>query len=184
MTVPWAQIINIIKFTFIFNHFFNSLSRSRYLSFFSLSFNFTQCSAGTTKSTILIVFVVLVHYNKIWLSGRDEVIRLYVKTLLKFLGFILQDSCWVEHVRIICLVKFYFLAQFPMDHLAHSMVSYSYSLSVLICCIGLWCNWSFRFYHHISCIYCFVASYLFLLWHDWFFLLLFVLLLKEIQFLT
>ena len=43
-----------------------------------------------------------------------------------------------------------------------------YSLCELICCIRLLCDWSFRLCHHIVYIYCFVASYLFTLWYDWF----------------
>ena len=62
--------------TFKFHCFFNSLARSRYLSFFSLSFRFILWSAGTAKSTILQVFV---DYYEVWSSGRDSVIRVYVK---------------------------------------------------------------------------------------------------------
>ena len=39
--------------TFMFHSFFNSLARSRYVSFFSLSFRFILLSAGTANSTIL-----------------------------------------------------------------------------------------------------------------------------------
>ena len=39
--------------TFMFHSFFNSLARSRYISFFSLSVIFILWSAGTVKSTIL-----------------------------------------------------------------------------------------------------------------------------------
>ena len=39
--------------TFTFYSFFNSLARSRYLSFFSLSFRYILLSAGTAKLTIL-----------------------------------------------------------------------------------------------------------------------------------
>ena len=53
VTVPKAPITIGIIITFTFQIFFNSLPRSRYLSFFSFSFNFTLCSAGTAKSTIL-----------------------------------------------------------------------------------------------------------------------------------
>ena len=54
VTVPSAPITIGIIVTFMFHSiFFNSLARSRYLSFFSLSFNFTLWSAGTAKSTIL-----------------------------------------------------------------------------------------------------------------------------------
>ena len=53
VTVPRAPIMIGINVTFKFHSFFSSLVRSRYLSFFSLSFNFTLWSAGTAKSTIL-----------------------------------------------------------------------------------------------------------------------------------
>ena len=43
-------ITNGITVTFMFHIFFNSLASSWYLSFFSLSFNFTLGSAGTASS--------------------------------------------------------------------------------------------------------------------------------------
>ena len=56
--------------------FFSSPARSRYLSLFSLYFNFTLWSAGTSKSTILQVllffsflfffFFFVVDYNLVW----------------------------------------------------------------------------------------------------------------------
>ena len=56
VTVPNAPITIGIIFTCMFHGFFSSLARSRYLSFFSLSFCFILWSAGTAKSTILQVF--------------------------------------------------------------------------------------------------------------------------------
>ena len=53
VTVPKAPITIGIIVTFMFHSFFNSLARSRYLSFFSHSFSFILWSAGTAKSTIL-----------------------------------------------------------------------------------------------------------------------------------
>ena len=53
VTVPNAPITIGIIVTCIFHSFFNSLERSRYLSFFSHSFSFILWSAGTAKSTIL-----------------------------------------------------------------------------------------------------------------------------------
>ena len=53
VTVPNALITNGIIVTCMFHIFFNSLARSRYLSFFSHSFSFILWSAGTAKSTIL-----------------------------------------------------------------------------------------------------------------------------------
>ena len=43
-----------------------------------------------------------------------------------------------------------------------------YTPSVLIYCIRLLWDWSFRFCHRIAYIYCFVESYLFSFWYDWF----------------
>ena len=51
--VPNAPITIGTIVTSMFHSFFNSLARSRYLSFFSLSFRFILWSAGTAKSTIL-----------------------------------------------------------------------------------------------------------------------------------
>ena len=53
VTVPNAPITIGIIVTCMFHSFFNSLVKSRYLSFFSHSFSFILCSAGTAKSTIL-----------------------------------------------------------------------------------------------------------------------------------
>ena len=51
--MPKAPITIGTIVTFTFHSFFNSLARSRYLSFFSLSLRFILWSAGTAKSTIL-----------------------------------------------------------------------------------------------------------------------------------
>ena len=80
VTVPRAPITIGIIVTFMFHCFFNSLLRSRYLCVFSHSFNFTQWSVGTAKSTILqVLFFFVVDYYKIWSSSRDLVIRWYLK---------------------------------------------------------------------------------------------------------
>ena len=59
VTVPKAPITSGIILTYMFHSLFNSLVRSSYLSFFSLSFNFTLLSAGTAKSKILQVLCLL-----------------------------------------------------------------------------------------------------------------------------
>ena len=69
VTMPRAPIIIGTIITFMFHSFFNSLARSRYLSFFSHSFSFILWSAGTVKSTILqILFFYFVDYYKVWSS--------------------------------------------------------------------------------------------------------------------
>ena len=85
----------------------------------------------------------------------------------------------VVHVLSVHVVKFQFLSQFSVDHLAHPVCLVLYS-SETICSIHLSCDWSFRLYSHITYICCFVASYLFLLWYDWYLWCYFELLLEEI----
>ena len=63
--VPKARITSGTIVTFTFHSFFNSLARSRYLSFFSHSFSFILWSAGTAKSTILQILFFIVNYHKV-----------------------------------------------------------------------------------------------------------------------
>ena len=95
VTVPNAPITIGTIITFMFHMFFNSLARSRYLSFYSLFFRFILWSAGTAKSTILQIlslffffFFFFFDYDEVWSSGRDSVIRLYVKVPEEFMGVI------------------------------------------------------------------------------------------------
>ena len=70
--VPKAPITIGTIVTFMFHSFFNSLARSRYISFFSHFLSIILWSAGTAKSTILqILFFFFVNYYKVWSSGRD-----------------------------------------------------------------------------------------------------------------
>ena len=63
VTAQRAPITIGIIVTFMFHSFFNSFVRSRYLSFFSFSLNFTLLSAKTRKSTILQVLSFFVDYS-------------------------------------------------------------------------------------------------------------------------
>ena len=56
--VPKAPITIGTIVTFMIHSFFNSLARSKYLSFFSFSFRFILWSAGTAKSTILQIIII------------------------------------------------------------------------------------------------------------------------------
>ena len=61
VTVPNVPITIGTIVTFMFHSFFNSLAKSRYLPFFSLSFRFILWSARTANSTILqILFLLLI----------------------------------------------------------------------------------------------------------------------------
>ena len=80
VTVPRAPVTIIIIVTFMFHSFFSSLIRSRYLSLFLQSFNFTLWFTGTAKSTILPV--------------------------LSFLLIIIRAVCLVEIRGSVCISKF------------------------------------------------------------------------------
>ena len=61
LTVPNAPITIGITLTCMLHCFFNSLAKSKYLSFFSHSFSFILWSAGTANSTILqVLFFLLI----------------------------------------------------------------------------------------------------------------------------
>ena len=73
--VPNAPITIGTIVTFMFHSFFNSLARSRYLSFFSLSFRFILWSAGTATSTLLLLLLLLLislrvffHWVTVWVT--------------------------------------------------------------------------------------------------------------------
>ena len=72
--VPNTPITIGIIVTFMFHSFFNSLARSRNLSFFSLSFRFILWSAGKAKSIILQIpffffFLLLIIMRSSLLAG-------------------------------------------------------------------------------------------------------------------
>ena len=106
VTVPNAPITIGIIVTFMFHSFFNSLARSRYLSFFSHSFSFILWSAGTAKSTILHIlffFCWLLLGLVIWPRLGDPCIcqspiEVYV---CHFLGQVLGCAytiCWCSQI--------------------------------------------------------------------------------------
>ena len=71
VTIPNAPITIGIIVTCMFHSFFNSLARSRYISFFSYYISFILSSAGTAKSTFLQILFFVVDYYKVRSSGRD-----------------------------------------------------------------------------------------------------------------
>ena len=79
--VPKAPITIGTIVTFMFHSFFNSLARSRYLSFFSHFFFFQFYSVVRRDSKVnnFANSLLFVDYYKVWSSGRDLGIRVYVK---------------------------------------------------------------------------------------------------------
>ena len=110
VTVPKAPIRIDIIVTFMFHSFFNSLARSRYLSFFSHSFSFILWSAGTAKSTILpilsfLFFFLLIIINSGLLVGiRWSVCISYTPFVLICCIRLLCDwwFCFYHHTAYIC----------------------------------------------------------------------------------
>ena len=102
VTVPNAPITIGTIVTFMFHSFFKSLARSRYLSFFSLSFRFILWSAGRAKSTILqILFLLLIIMRSGLLAGiRGSVCMLKSHRSL-------CESLW-----LLLLLLFYFILFF------------------------------------------------------------------------
>ena len=94
VTVPREPITIGSIAIFMFHSFFNPLRRSRHLSLFSHSFNFTWWSAGTVIFTILQV-LFFVDYYKTRSSRRDMVIPLYLEIPEEFVCLILLDRFWV-----------------------------------------------------------------------------------------
>ena len=107
VTLPKASFAIGIIVTLTSHNFFSSLVRSRYLSFFSLFFQFYSMVSLTAKSTIRQVLLLLLIIIR---SGC--------------LPEIFQDRCLVVHIPFVRMVKFQFLAQLPGDHIAHSVMSH------------------------------------------------------------
>ena len=154
MTVLRAPIIIGIIVTFMFHSFFNSLERSRYLSF-SLSVNFTLWSTGTAQQSrqfCKFLFFFLVDYYKIWQRLGDPFLCQNPKGVC---------ACPSPGQMLGCAFTICSYGQI-VDHFAHPV------MSILILIL-----WQFaRFadyvidgfvYHHTTHIRCFVASYQFLL---------------------
>ena len=80
------RILQLLWVSPLLSRFFSSLTRSMYLSLFSLSFSFTQWSAGTAKSTIRQIIYFLLTITR---SGR----------LAKIKGSV----CLSESQRILCV---------------------------------------------------------------------------------
>ena len=87
---PRALTTIRITATFTFHSFFTSLARSRYLSIFSL---FPISHYGQLEQhNPLDDKVFLGNQHKVWSSGRDLVIRLYLKIQKNFICLILTKS--------------------------------------------------------------------------------------------
>ena len=157
VTVSKAPITIGIIVTYMFHSFFNSLARSKYLSFFSHSFSFILWSAETAKSTILqILFFLLIiirsgllakirwsvcmskSHRSLYVSFSRTGAGLCISHLLVWsnLNF-LHFSQWITLPTQSCLVLYSFCANLLHSLIMWLMVS---SLSphnwhLLFCCV-------------------------------------------------
>ena len=156
--VPKAPITIGTIATFMFQNIFNSLARSRYLSVFSHSFRFNLWSAGTANSTILqILFVLLIIIRSGLLGGIRWSICILKSRRSLCVSFSRTDAVLrIHHLLIWSNLNFLHISQWIT--LPTHRVS-PYTPSVLICCIRLLCDWSFRLCHCIAYIYWFVEFF-------------------------
>ena len=121
-TIPRVPLTISTTVTFMDHRFFNSLGRTRYLSFFSQSFNFIQWSSGTAKSTRLQFLFFFIDYYKAQSSSQDLVIWLYVKIPVELVWLILLDrfsefftpvladrfprECWIINITVVIITLF------------------------------------------------------------------------------
>ena len=155
--MPKAPITIGTIVTFMFHSFFNSLARSRYLSFFSHSFGFILWSAGTSKSTILrIIFFLLIiirsglmtgirwsvcmlkSYRSLYVSfsGKGAGLCIYHLLVWSNLNF-LHIFQWITLPTQSCLALYSFCANLLHSFIMWLIVS-SLSLHILhllFCCV-------------------------------------------------
>ena len=131
VTVPRAPITIDITVIFMFNSFFQFSSKLLVLiilfAFFDLPsaqpkgqsplfgrFSFYLSSLSSSSS------------HKIWWSV------MYPKIPENFVGLIFEDRFWVEHIPFVRVIKCKLLAQFPVDHLFHPVLSSQILLVVVL----------------------------------------------------
>ena len=85
---------------------------------------------GKRESRISVLMARQDDDDEIQSSGRDWEICLYLKIPENCLPFIFKDSFWTVHITYMSVVKFQFLAQFPVDNLSCPVM---YALAFLLC---------------------------------------------------
>ena len=150
----------------MFHSFFNFQAKSRYVSFFLLSFNFTLWSGRQQSSQfckfsflllLLLLLLVIMRSGRLW-SVRWSVCTL--KTPEEFVRLIFQNRFWAVHIPVVRMVKFNFLAQFPVDHLAHPVVP---SFILFLCLLLLLLLVVVTAVFHIYFYYLLYISFLFMI---------------------
>ena len=180
VTVPNAPITIDIIVTFMFHSFFQFPSKVELLILLFTFFRFILWSAGTPKSTILqILFFCcwLLLSLVFWPRLGDP------SVCPSPIGVYVSSS---RTGAVLCICHFFMWSNFNFLHISQwvtlptqsCLVLYSFCANLLHSLI----DWWFHLCHRIAYICYFVASYLFLLWYDWFLRRYFVLLLLLLLF--
>ena len=165
ITVPKAPITIGIIVTSMFHSFFNSLARSRYLSFFPHSFSFILWSAGTAKSTILQIVFFVVDYYKVWSSGRDwwSVCTSKSHKSLCVLFSRTRAGLYIYHLLVWTNLNFLHISQCITLPTQACLVLYSFC-AILLHSFIMWLMVSFLSLHSLHLLFCCVLSILALIW--------------------
>ena len=157
VTVARAPITIGIVVTFLFLGFFNSLARSRYLSFCSPSFNFTLISrdskAHNSASSLFFIFLLIIRSGRLaeisWsvcisksqrnlcisFSRTDSWLCNYNLLVRSNLNF-LQNSLWISLPTQSGLVLYSFCSNLLHSLIMWLIVSFllSHNLRLVFCC--------------------------------------------------
>ena len=151
--VPNAPITIGTIVTFMFHCFFNFRARSRYLSFFSLSFRFILWPAGTAKSTIFFFLLIImrsgllagIRWSVCILKSHRSLCESFSRTgagLCIYHLFVwsnwnfLHISQWTTLPTQSCLALYSFCANLLHSLMGSIFSSLSpHSLHLLFCCV-------------------------------------------------
>ena len=149
--------------TFMFYSFFNSLARSRYLSFFSLSFRFILWSAGTAKSTILqIPFFYWLLWGLVFWAGLGVIMLKSHRSLCESFSRTGAGLC-IYHLFVWSNWKFLHISQWITLPTQSCLALYSFCANLLHSLI-MWLIVSSLSPHSQHLLFCCVLSILALIW--------------------
>ena len=166
--VPNAPIAIGTIVTFMFHTFFNSLARSRYLYFFSLSFRFILSSAGTAKSTLLQIFFLFFLLLIIMRSGLQVRIKWSVCMLKSHRSLCVSFSrtgagLCIYHLFVWSNWNFLHISQLTTLPTQSCLALYSFCANLLHSLI-MWMIVSSLSPHSLHLLFCCVLSILALIW--------------------
>ena len=160
VTVPNAPITIAM-----FHSFFNSLTRSSYLSFFSHSFIFIQWSAGTVKSTILQVlcFLLIIIKSGLLAGIRRSVCMLKSHRCLCVVFSRTGAGFCIYHLLVWLNLNFLHISQWITLPTQSCLTLYSLCAHLLRSLI-IWLMVSSLSPHSLYLLFCCVLSILALIW--------------------